>query len=100
MNKINQNDSDYKCDVLLLFVNNNERDAVFEAAKEFDSAPKPYKRGIYAYHDFGVINGARVMGLQTRMGAVGRGASGPATLTAIQALDPDYRHSKLPSKTH
>ncbi|MDM8542181.1 TIR domain-containing protein [Desulfococcaceae bacterium HSG9] len=90
MNPIKQNDSDSKCDVLLLFVNDNERKAVFDAAKEFDSAPKPYKKGIYAYHDFGVINSARVMGLQTRMGAVGRGASGPATLTAIQTLDPDY----------
>ncbi len=90
MNKTEHNDSDSKCDVLLLFVNDNERDAVFEAAKSFVSEPEIVATTTLTYHNFGDIRGTRVMGLQTRMGAVGRGSSGPATLTAIHDLNPEY----------
>lgn len=79
------------CDLLLLFVNDNERDAVFAAAQKFYSiTPRIRPSELMTYHDFGEIEGVRVMGLQTRMGSSGRGASGPATLTAINELNPEY----------
>lgn len=87
---MNPTQSDSQCDVLLLFVNDNERQAVMDAAKAIGIEPEIDSNHTFVYHDFGDINGVRVKGLQTRMGASGRGASGAATLTAIQEIDPDF----------
>ncbi len=90
MKILNQDVSGNKCDVLLVFVNDNERDAIFKAVKSIRIAPKPIASKTFTYHSFGEIGGAKVLGLQTRMGAVNRGAAGPATLEAINEVDPDY----------
>ena len=78
------------CDVLLLFVNDNEQAAVFEAARKHNLHPSIKPSKILSYHDFGEINGLKVFGLQTKMGATGRGATGPSTSEAIKDVNPEY----------
>jgi nucleoside phosphorylase len=79
------------CDVLLVFVNNNEKEAVYSAFKErFNRDPviKPGK--ILTYHDFGIIGGARVSGLQTEMGSITPGGSVVSILDALYEKAPQY----------
>ena len=49
------------CDVILVFVNENEKDAVYNAFKANHTRDPMVKFGeVLTYHDFGTIGGARV----------------------------------------
>jgi nucleoside phosphorylase len=79
------------CDVLLVFVNNNEKDAVYAACKEkCRRDPGVLYGDVLTYHDFGKISGAKVLGVQIEMGSTTRGGSSAAIPEAIKERTPRY----------
>ena len=79
------------CDVLLLYVNQHEREGLVRAFQEASgSAPKPVTRSGLTYFDFGEVAGYRTFAMQTRMGSVGPGSSATLALKAIHTLGPRY----------
>jgi nucleoside phosphorylase len=80
-----------QCDVILVFVNDNEKNAVYNAFKERQSRDPVVKFGeVLTYHDFGSIGGAKVLGLQIEMGSTTRGGSSAALPEAIKETTPQY----------
>jgi nucleoside phosphorylase len=80
-----------KCDVLLVFVNDNEKDAVYTVFKDkYKRQPGKIFSDPLVYHDFGEIGGARIMGLQIEMGSAAPGGSAPAITTACIEKSPQY----------
>ena len=78
-----------KCDVILVFVNDNEKKAVCDAFKERCKRDPGVVAGeVLAYHDFGGIGGAKVLGLQIEMGSTTRGGSSAALPEAIKETKP------------
>jgi nucleoside phosphorylase len=80
-----------KCDVILVFVNNNEKKAVCDAFKEkCKRDPGVLPGEVLTYHDFGSIGGAKVLGLQIEMGSTTRGGSSAALPEAIKETTPQF----------
>jgi len=80
-----------ECDAILVFVNNNEKEAVYNAFKEKQTRDPVVTFGeVLTYHDFGNIGGAKVLGLQIEMGSTTRGGSSPALSEAIKETTPHY----------
>ncbi len=80
-----------QCDVLLVFVNEKEKEAILHVFHETcQKIPELHPGDVLMYYDFGVIGGARVMGIQTEMGSVTRGGSVPAVAEALVEIKPDY----------
>ena len=80
-----------QCDVILVFVNDNEKNAVYNAFKErCKRDPGVLEDKVLTYHDFGVIGGAKVLALQIEMGSTTRGGSSAAIPEAIKETTPQY----------
>jgi nucleoside phosphorylase len=91
LNQMSSIDNIPDCDVLLLFVNDQERKGIFNAAELFGCpAPKIILGKSLTYHYLGELAGTSLMALQTRMGAGGRGAAGVAVSEAIREIDPEF----------
>jgi nucleoside phosphorylase len=80
-----------ECDVILVFVNENEKKAVCDVFKEKCEHDPGVKGGdVLTYHNFGSIGGAKVLGLQIEMGSTTRGGSSAALPEAIKETSPQY----------
>lgn len=80
-----------QCDVLLAFVNKNEKQAVYDACKERYKRDPVIKPGeVLTYHDFGTIAGARVWGIQTEMGSSTPGGSAVSISSALNETKARY----------
>ncbi len=79
------------CDVLLVFVNDIEKQAVFDAFVErYDKKPGFDFGKPFTYHDFGNIGGALVLGRQIQMGSITRGGSATSITVACMEKNPRY----------
>jgi len=80
---------DIKADVLLVTATDIETDALLQVFKEqFGRDFKRYHIGNHTYLDLGLIGGARVFLVRSRMGSAGPGASLLTVRDAIEALEP------------
>ncbi|MGD2085202.1 MAG: hypothetical protein PVH61_03365 [Candidatus Aminicenantes bacterium] len=80
-----------KCDVILVFVNNNEKEAVYNAFKERQTRDPLVEFGeVLTYHNFGNIGGAKVLGLQIEMGSTTPGGSAVAISEVLHEKNPQY----------
>ncbi len=80
-----------QCDVILVFVNDIEKEAVYRAFKErYPHEPRVSGGELLTYHDFGVIAGAKVLGLQIEMGSTTPGGSAAAITSALIEKAPEY----------
>jgi nucleoside phosphorylase len=80
-----------ECDVILVFVNNNEKEAVYNAFKERQNRDPVVTFGeVLTYHDFGSIGGAKVLGLQIEMGNTTPGGSAVAIAEVLHEKNPQY----------
>jgi nucleoside phosphorylase len=79
------------CDVILVFVNEREKDAVYDVFKKNPNRDPVVRFGdVLTYHDFGTIGGAKVLGLQTEMGSIAAGGSAVAISEVINEKNPQY----------
>lgn len=76
-----------RADVLIVVVTDIERDAVF-AASGLGVDPPQVNGPERTYHDLGLINGARVLVVQTEMGTATVGGSLTTIMTAITEVMP------------
>jgi len=80
-----------KCDVILVFVNDNEKKAVCDALKERHARDPVVKFGeVLTYHDFGIIGGAKVLGLQIEMGSTTPAGAAVSIFDALNEKNPQY----------
>jgi len=80
-----------ECDVILVFVNDNEKNAVYNAFKERQNRNPVVDFGeVLTYHDFGSIGGAKVLGLQIEMGSTTPGGSAVAISEVLHEKNPQY----------
>jgi len=85
------NGHDRQCDVLLLYVNDREREGIIGAFKgPRGGLPKPRTIDGLPCLDLSKINGKRVLALATNMGSATPGGSATVTHDAIQKLDPEW----------
>lgn len=82
------------CDVLLVFVNDIEKEAVVQTFTDKGQVKPENRFGyILTYHDFGIIgnvNHARVKGIQINMGGISRGGAAASVSDAIHEANPAY----------
>lgn len=80
-----------QCDVILVFVSEIEKAAVYNAfIEKYSHEPRVSVGEMLTYHDFGEIGGAKVLGLQIEMGSTTPGGSAAAIISALIEKAPDY----------
>lgn len=82
-------DNASQCDILLLYVNDIEQNALVETITADDGTPSRLRIiGDLAVLDIGVVGGLRVFATGTNMGSATSGGSATVTLDAIHELQP------------
>lgn len=77
------------CDVLLLFVNDIEKEALRTSFEEqFRREPVVGTAGDLTYLDYGEVGGSRVFAMQTAMGSASPGGTSSLTVDAVHELIP------------
>ncbi len=80
-----------RCDVLLLYVNDKEKQAIIEIFRgPRGGLPKPMSVQGLACLDLRTIGGRRILAMATNMGSATPGGTATLTLDAITALDPEW----------
>jgi len=82
--------TDRHCDVLLLYVNDKERQAIVDAFTSRDRPPAPVRPEGLAGLDLGVIAGRHILAMKTNMGSATPGGAAPKTQEAITRLKPEW----------
>jgi len=82
--------TDDHCDVLLLYVNDKERQAIVKAFTNLGEAPAPVRPQGLACLDLGRIDGRHILAMKTNMGSATPGGAAPKTQEAITKLNPDW----------
>ena len=82
--------TDRHCDVLLLYVNDKERQAIVDAFTHSGAAPAPVLKEGLACLNLGVIDGRQILAMKTNMGSATPGGAAPKTQAAITRLKPEW----------